>query len=53
MKAKARKRPTPNSFAARVEPALKRAAKVARKTAKMYGTRLYFWKDGKVISEKP
>jgi hypothetical protein len=40
-------------FAATVEPALKRAAKVARKTARMYGTRLYFWKDGKVVSVKP
>jgi len=46
-------KPLPNSFAASVEPALKRAAKVARKTAKMYGTRLYFWKNGKVISVKP
>ena len=40
-------------FAARVQPALKRAAKVARKTAKMYGTPLYVWKTGKVIAEKP
>ena len=40
-------------FAASVEPALKRAAKVARRTAKMYGTKLYFWKNGKVIAEKP
>ena len=28
-------------FAARVQPALKRAAKVARKTARMHGTPLY------------
>jgi hypothetical protein len=40
-------------FAARVEPALKRAAKVARKTAKMYGTKLYYWKNGKVVAEDP
>ncbi len=40
-------------FAASVEPALKRAAKVARKTAKMHGTLLYFWRDGKVVAEKP
>jgi hypothetical protein len=40
-------------FAASVEPALKRAAKVARRTAKMYGTKLYFWKNGKVVAEKP
>jgi hypothetical protein len=44
---------TPKSFAASMEPALKRAAQVARKTARMYGTRLYFWKNGKVVSEKP
>ncbi len=47
------KRPVARGFAARVEPALKRAAKVARKTAKMYGTPLYFWKDGKVVAQKP
>ncbi len=47
------KKPVARGFAARVEPALKRAAKVARKTAKMYGTRLYFWKNGKVVAEKP
>ena len=40
-------------FAARVQPALKRAAKVARKTAKMYGTPLYVWKNGRVVAEKP
>ena len=40
-------------FAARVQPALKRAAKAARKTAKMYGTPLYVWKNGKVVAEKP
>jgi hypothetical protein len=43
----------PNSLSASVEPALKRAAKVARRTAKFYGTRLHFWKNGKVVSVKP
>lgn len=52
MKTKAQK-PVPGSFAASVESALKRAAKVARKTARMHGTRLYFWKNGKVVSVKP
>jgi hypothetical protein len=51
MKAKSKK--TAKSFAASVEPALKRAAKVARKTAQMYGTPLYFWKNGRVVAEKP
>ena len=40
-------------FAASVEPALKRAAKVARKTAKMYGTPIYFLKNGRVVAQKP
>jgi hypothetical protein len=33
--------------------ALRRAAEVARKTAKMYGTPIYIWRDGKVVAEKP
>jgi hypothetical protein len=33
--------------------ALRRAAKVARKTARMHGTPIYIWKDGKVVAEKP
>ena len=40
-------------FALSVGRALRRAARVARKTAKMHGTPLYFWKDGKVVAEKP
>ena len=50
---KSPKKPVARGFAASVEPALKRAAKVARKTAKMYGTPLYFWKNGKVVAERP
>ena len=48
-----RKKPIAKGFAASVEPALKRAAKVARKTAKMYGTPVYFWKNDRVVAEKP
>ena len=33
--------------------ALRRAAKVARKTALMHNTPIYIWKDGKVIAQKP
>jgi hypothetical protein len=33
--------------------ALKRAAKRARATAKMHGTKLYFLRDGKIVAEKP
>jgi len=25
----------------------------ARKTARMYGTPIYIWRDGKVVAEKP
>src|SRR4030095_13467201 len=34
-------------FSAAVGRALRRAAKVARKTARMYGTPIYVWKDAK------
>jgi hypothetical protein len=33
--------------------ALRRAALVARKTARMYGTPIYVWRDGKIVAEKP
>lgn len=33
--------------------ALRRAARVARKTARLHGTPLYFWRNGKVVAEKP
>ena len=50
---KSTRKPVARGFAESVEPALKRAAKAARQTAKMYGTPLYFWKNGKVVAEKP
>ena len=40
-------------FSAAVGRALRRAAKVARRTARMHGTPIYIWKDGKVVAEKP
>lgn len=40
-------------FATQVGRALRRAAKSARKTARMYGTPIYIWRDGKVVAEKP
>jgi hypothetical protein len=40
-------------FSAAVGRALCRAAKTARKTARMYGTPVYVWKNGKVVAEKP
>jgi hypothetical protein len=38
---------------AAVGRALRRSLKVARKTARMHGTPIYFWKNGKVVAEKP
>jgi hypothetical protein len=46
-----KKRPTP--FAAAVGRALRRSARVARKTARAHGTPLYIWRDGKIVAEKP
>ena len=54
VKAKTRtKGKRPLSFAAGVGHALRRAAKDARKTARMYGTPLYVWENGKVVAKKP
>src|SRR5256885_11172478 len=51
VKAKTRtKGKRPLSFAAGVGNALRRAAKDARKTARMYGTPLYVWENGKVVA---
>jgi hypothetical protein len=43
----------PESFAAGVGRGLKLAEKSARKVARMHGTPVYFWKNGKVVAEKP
>jgi hypothetical protein len=43
----------PESFAAGVGRGMRRAAKTARKVARMHGTPLYFWRNGKVVPEKP
>lgn len=40
-------------FVQSVGRALRRAAKTARKTAKMYGTPIYVWENGKVVAKKP
>jgi hypothetical protein len=47
------KKKSPSKFSIAVGRSLRRAAKVARKTARMYGTPIYVWKDGKVVAEKP
>jgi hypothetical protein len=51
---KARKQPSKSEeFSKSVGKALRRAAKRARKTARLHGTPIYIWKDGKVVAEKP
>jgi len=40
-------------FTVEIGRALRRAQLVARKTARMHGTPIYFWRDGKVVAEKP
>jgi hypothetical protein len=42
-----------NDFSAGVLRALRRAAKVARKTARFHGTPIYIMRDGKIVAEKP
>jgi len=43
----------PSTFAVLVGRALRRSAKKARQIARMYGTPVYVWKDGKVVAEQP
>ena len=40
-------------LAARVGRALVRAEESARRTARMYGTPLYVWENGKVVAKEP
>ncbi|NCA10485.1 hypothetical protein EBR56_01540 [bacterium] len=41
------------SFAEAVGRALRRSARTARRLARMHGTAVYVWRDGKVVAEKP
>ena len=52
MKATTRARKA-DSFAAGVGRALRQSAKDARKTARMHGTPIYVWENGKVVAKKP
>jgi hypothetical protein len=49
----ATRQPARNSLATAAGRALRRAAKVARKTARMYGTPIYVSRNGKVVALKP
>jgi hypothetical protein len=40
-------------LAARVKRALVRAERAARKTARMHGTPIYVWENGRVVAKKP
>lgn len=46
-------KPKPNEFAIGVGRALKRSARVARKTARMYGTPIYISRNGRIVALKP
>ncbi len=43
----------PGKVAPMAEKALRRAARAARKIARMYGTPIYICRDGKVVALKP
>lgn len=45
--------PKPNAFSTSVGRALRRAAKRARRVARMHGTRVYVSRGGKVVGIKP
>ena len=51
MKAKAK--PKHDDFSRAVGRSLKRSAKEARRVARMHGTPVYVFKNGKVVAEKP
>jgi hypothetical protein len=53
MTSRGKKPKKPESFAAGVGRGLRRSPKTARKVARMHGTPVYFWKNGKVVAEKP
>ena len=50
---KAKSNHVAKSLAASALPALRRAALVARKVARMYGTPIYIMRNGKVVAVKP
>ncbi len=53
-KSRSRKKPeSPESFSAGVGRGLRMAARSARRTARMYGTPIYVWENGKVVAKKP
>jgi hypothetical protein len=53
MKKRIKRHKTPQELSAAVGRALRRAAKVARKTARMHGTPIYVEENGKILALKP
>ena len=43
----------PESFAAGVGRGMRRAARTAREVARVHGTPIFVWEDGKVVAKKP
>lgn len=43
----------PAPLAAKAGPAFRRAAKVARKEARMHGSAICYVKNGKIVEERP
>jgi hypothetical protein len=52
-KEKVARRGKPEGFAAGVARGLRMAARSARRTARMYGTPIYLWENGRVVARKP
>lgn len=50
---KAKQKPQPDDHLATITRALKRAAKEARRVAKMHGTKVWVMKDGKIVGLDP
>ncbi len=42
-----------DTFAVAVGKALRRAGRAARKTARLHGTPIYIWRNGRIVAEKP
>ncbi len=47
------KRPVKSEFLVSVDRAIRRAAKEARRMAKMHGTKVWIMKDGKIVGLDP
>ena len=50
---KARRLSEDKKFSEGVAKAMRAAARQARKIARMYGTPIYVWENGKVVAKKP